>query len=48
MIWGAVDGSCEVLIVRISKNICRKVIFRVPEIPPLLGFFKGFGGVDDL
>ena len=35
--WGCLYTLWEVLIARIWKNICRKVIFGVPEIPPLLG-----------
>jgi hypothetical protein len=31
----------------LKKNICGKVIFQVPDLHPLLGFLKGFGGVDD-
>ena len=39
--WGCLYTLWEVPIARIWKNICRKVIFGVPEI-------GGFGGVDDL
>ena len=39
--WGCLYTLWEVLIARIWKNICGKVIFGVPEI-------GGFGGVDDL
>ena len=35
--WGCLYTLWEVPIARIWKNICRKVIFGVPEIPPLLG-----------
>ena len=39
--WGCLYTLWEVPIARIWKNICRKVIFGVPEM-------GGFGGVDDL
>ena len=37
--WGCLYNLWEVLIARIWKNICGKVIFWVPEIPPLKGVF---------
>ena len=35
--WGCLYTLWKVPIARIWKNICGKVIFGVPEIPPLLG-----------
>ena len=35
--WGCLCTLWEVQIARIWKNICRKVIFGVPEILPPLG-----------
>ena len=35
--WGCLYTLWEAPIASLWKNICRKIIFRVPEIPPLLG-----------